>query len=102
MPRPCLGEIRIEIEKQVSIREVQKLRGTVAHQIHGACDEVLQWDISMTALMKGLETKEVGDGAHSGRCTLSLPGDSGGVVAEVVHSVVKNVHVLSKDVKLSN
>jgi hypothetical protein len=52
--------------------------------------------------MKDLETKEVGDGAHSGRCTILLPGDSGGVVAEVVHSVVTNVHLLSKDVKLGN
>jgi hypothetical protein len=94
--------MRIEIEKQVSIREMQKSRGTVAHQVHGAWDEVVQWDVSMVALMKGMETKEVGDGAHSGRGNLALPGDSGRVVAEVVHSVVTNVHLLSKDVKLGN
>jgi hypothetical protein len=94
--------MRIEIEKQVSIREMQKSRGTVAHQIHSAWDEVVQWDVSMVALMKDLETKEVGDGAHSGQCTLALPGDSGRVVDEVVHSVVTNVHFLSKDAKLGN
>jgi hypothetical protein len=94
--------MRIEIEKQVSIREMQTSRGTVAHQIHGYWDEVVQWDVSMVALMKGLETKEVGDGDHSGLGTLALPGKSGGIVAEVVHSVVMNVHFLSKDFKLGN
>jgi hypothetical protein len=38
----------------------------VAHQVYGAWDEFVQWDVLMMALMKGLETKEVGDGAHNG------------------------------------
>jgi hypothetical protein len=57
-------------------------------------------DISMVLLMKGLESKEIGNGTHSGGGTLELPGDGGEIVTEIVHCVLANVNMLSQEIKL--
>jgi len=59
---------------------VQQARGSIAHRVLAAGDVVMEWEIMVIMLVKGLQAQETGRRCSGGGRAFALPVEGGSVI----------------------
>jgi hypothetical protein len=88
------------VGNELGIGEMKKAGALVRENVRDARNEVVKWQVTMVALVEGVQAEEIGHGTRRGGGAFSLSCDGCCVVGQVVDCVGTDVTMLGQDVEL--
>ena len=92
----------VEVRNNVGVSEIPTAGQEICHDVSRARNVVMQWNVTVPALVESLQTEEERRGTRGGGGAFALPVHGRGIIVRIVHGAFGHVSEASENVVLGN